>query len=517
MALPKEPRQKMINMMYLVLTALLALNVSAEIINAFKVVDNSLRQSNTVLNSSTESVYNSFADMLKDPKTAEKAGIWKPKADKARELAAQTSNLIEKYKLDLMKEAGYDPSKGDSSFKEDNIDAATRLFDTKGEGKNLYAALDNFKKNIMAIDPDIAKDLGAKLPLNLEIPKSTSGNAMTGDKMKDWTNSYFHMTPTVAALTMLSKFQNDVKNTESQVATYCMNKVGSVKLILDKFEPLIGTNSTYLMPGDEMVVTAGLGAFNSAVKPSVTIDGKTITVNENGVAESKFNVGGTGSRSMNVSVNFVDPNTGEMKTVSKEIDYTVGSPSGVAVSADKMNVLYIGVDNPLTITAGAGSEKVSASFSGGSLSKASGSKYIARPNPGSSGEHTISVMVEGKSAGKVSFRVKQLPNPAAYVGNLKPGAVPSASFKAMGGVIAKLEDSEFDAPFEVVSYQVGAIGGDNPFYTPTVNNGARWTGSAAQLISKLKPGALVAITNINVKGPDGRVRQLPGSLSYNLK
>jgi gliding motility-associated protein GldM len=206
-----------------------------------------------------------------------------------------------------------------------------------------------------------------------------------------------------------------------------------------------------------------------------------------------------------------------MKSVSKEIEYTVGAPSGVAVSVDKMNVLYIGVDNPLTITAGAGAEKVSASFSGGSLSKASGSKYIARPNPGSSGEHTITVMVEGKSAGKVSFRVKQLPNPAAYVGNLKPGAVPSASFKAMGGVIAKLEDSEFDAPFEVVSYQVGAIGGDNPFYTPTLNNGPRWSGSAAQLISKLKPGALVAITNINVKGPDGRVRQLPGSLSYNLK
>ena len=182
-----------------------------------------------------------------------------------------------------------------------------------------------------------------------------------------------------------------------------------------------------------------------------------------------------------------------------------------------MLVLYIGVDNPLTITAGAGAEKVNASFSGGTLSKAGGSKYIARPNAGSSGEHTITVNVEGKAAGKVMFRVKQLPNPAAYVGNLKAGSVPSANFKAMGGVIAKLEDSEFDAPFEVVSYSVGAVSQDIPDYAPVTNNGPRWTGGAANLINKLKPGALVAITNIQVKGPDGRVRTLPGSLSYNLK
>ena len=134
MGLPKEPRQKMINMMYLVLTALLALNVSAEIINAFKVVDNSLKESNTVLASSTNAVYNSLSDMLKDPKTSEKAGIWQPKAAKAQTLAKQTYDLIGDYKLRLMTEAGYDPASGDSTFKEDNIDAATRLY--VGTGKS---------------------------------------------------------------------------------------------------------------------------------------------------------------------------------------------------------------------------------------------------------------------------------------------------------------------------------------------------------------------------------------------
>jgi gliding motility-associated protein GldM len=516
MALPKEPRQKMINMMYLVLTALLALNVSAEIINAFKVVDNSLNQSNNVLNQSTASIYSSFDELAKDPKTAEKAAIWKPKAEKARDLAKRASDLIDKYKRELMKEAEYDPTSEDPKG-QDNLDAATRLFDTRGEGKNLYAALESFKKDILAIDPEISKDLAAKLPLNLEAPKSASGNKPTGDKVKDWTNAYFHMSPTVAALTMLSKFQNDVKNAENQVATYCINRVGSVKIVLDKFKPLIGTSSTYLMPGEEMVVTAGLGAFNASVKPTVSIDGRAITVDDNGVAVSKFNVGGTGTRPINVVVKYIDPNTGEEKTVSESIEYTVGAPSGVAVSADKMNVMYIGVDNPVTITAGAGSEKVSATFSGGALTKVGGNKYIAKPSAGSNGEQSVNVMVEGKSVGKVVFRVKQLPNPAAYVGNLKVGSVPAQSFKNMGGVVAKLEDSEFDAPFQVIGYTIGAQSPDIPFYSPINNEGPRWSGNAAALVTKLKPGALVVITDIQVKGPDGKLRTLPGSLSYSLK
>ncbi|WP_336516056.1 gliding motility protein GldM [Pollutibacter soli] len=517
MALPKEPRQKMINMMYLVLTALLALNVSAEIINAFKVVDNSLLQSNTVLNTTTASIYSNFNELLKDPKTAEKAAIWKPKADKAKQLADQAYNTIEKLKGDLKKEAGFDPANnGDSSFKEDNIDAATRLFDTKDQGKTLYSTLENFKKDILAIDPEITKALGAKIPVNLATPVSKSGNKQTGNVVKDWTNSYFHMTPTVAALTMLSKFQNDIKNTESQVATYCANQVGSVKIIYDKFVPLIGTNSSYFMPGEEMEVQAGLGAFNASVKPTVTIDGKAIQVDEAGVATTKFNVGGTGSRKMHVSVKYVDPSTGELKETSKDIEYTVGAASGVAVSADKMNVLYIGVDNPLTITAGAGSEKVNATFTGGSISKAGGSKYIAKPSASATGEQTISVIVEGKVAGKVTFRVKRLPNPTAYVGNLKPGRVSAATFRAMPGVIAKLEESEFEAPYEVISYNVGVMNQGEDFMQQP-NTGNRWSGSAANIIGKVKPGSIVMITDIRVKDPSGSQRVLPTSLSYNLQ
>jgi len=129
MSLPKEPRQKMINIMYLVLTALLALNVSAEILNAFKVVDNSLRESNNVLATSTSGIYTSLGEMLKDPKSAEKAGIWKPKADQVKAIADEAYGILEKYKQALKEESDLDPTNG--SFREDNIDASTRYFDTK--------------------------------------------------------------------------------------------------------------------------------------------------------------------------------------------------------------------------------------------------------------------------------------------------------------------------------------------------------------------------------------------------
>ncbi|MBN8858457.1 MAG: gliding motility protein GldM [Sphingobacteriales bacterium] len=507
MALPKEPRQKMINMMYLVLTALLALNVSAEIINAFKTVNNSLDKSNGTLSAASGEIYTAFQSSLEDPKTREKAAIWKPKADQIKELSSKMSSYIDDLKDKLKRESGYNPEKGDTTFKVENLDAATRLMATNGEGEKLRTALDQYKKDVLAIDPEIAKEFDHSLPINLEKPVSEAGNTN-----QSWTDAYFHMTPTIAALTILSKFQNDVKNTENKVASFCFKKIGDVKVIYDKFEPMVGTNSTYLMPGENLELKAGLGAFNASVKPKVFVNGSPVPVGENGVAELKMPAGGSGAHSVKVDVKYPDPNTGEEKTITKTIDYTVGQPSGVAVMADKMNVLYIGVENPLTITAGAGSEKVSASINNGSVSKAGGSKYIAKPKePGTA---DVSVIVDGKPAGKVSFRVKQLPPPTAMVGNLEMGQVSSAQFKAMGGVRAVLQNSEFEALYEVLSYTIADLGAAD--YNPIANNGARWTGNAATVVSNLKPGKGVYIDNIKARGPDGRTITLR-PLSYILR
>lgn len=506
MSLPKEPRQKMINMMYLVLTAMLALNVSAEIINAFKTVNSSLEKSNGTLSSATTEIYDAFVASLEDPKTREKAAIWKPKADQVKELSSNLSSYIDGLKEKLKKESGYNEETGAGI---DNLDAATRLMGTgkEGEGEKLRLALEQYKKDVLAIDPEIAKEFDHSLPINTEMPVSQAGNTN-----QEWSTAYFHMTPTVAALTILSKFQNDVKNTENKVASFCFKKIGDVKVIFDKFEPMIGANATYLMPGEELEIKAGLGAFNASVKPKVFVNGNPVTVGDNGVADIKMPAGGSGGHSLKIDVKYPDPATGEEKTISKVFEYTVGQPSGVAVMADKMNVLYVGVSNPLTITAGAGSEKVNASISNGRISKNSGSKYTAVPNE--PGEANVNVMVDGKVVGKVAFRVKYLPPATGMVGTFEGGQVSTAQFKAMGGVRAVLQNSEFEALYDVLSYTIADLSSAD--YNPVANNGPRWTGSAATLVNNLKPGRGVYIDNIKARGPDGRTITLK-PLSFILR
>ena len=511
MALPKEPRQKMINMMYLVLTALLALNVSSEILNAFKTVNTSINNANDVLTSNNNTIYQSFVDKLADEKTAEKAKIWKPKADQAAALSKKLFSDIEALKLTLKKEAGYAPEKGDSTFKEDNLDVPTRVMDKNGEGPKLYDLLAKFKKDMLAIDPEIAKEFANKLPIDLKVPASQAGNNLTNNA-KGWTQNYFHMTPTIAALTILSKFQNDVKNSENQVVSYCHTKIGEVVVRFDKFGFVGGLSSSYLMPNEKISVYAGLGATSSGAVPSITINGKAVQPNADGIAISDFSVGGTGANKVHVVIRYKDQD-GLDQVIEKDLPYTVGQPSGVAVSADKMNVLYIGVDNPLTITAGVGSEKVNASFTGGSISRVRGASWVAKPK--TPGEQRINVIVEGKST-PVTFRVKYLPDPAAFVGSKRGGSIGSADFKAMGGVIARLLDSEFEAPFRVVSYTVGAIGGKYQVYQIAKNQGNRWNGTAKQLIDGAVPGTSVFFDEIRVVGPDGRERTLP-QMSFNLK
>src|SRR5438046_441504 len=162
MALPKEPRQKMINMMYLVLTALLALNVSAEILNAFKTVNNSITKANDVLTSNNAGIYAQIDAKKNDLKSQKNALIWAPLATKAQEYSKVVYDSIESLKLRLKREAGYAPEKGDTLFHEDNLDAATRLFDNQGQGEKLYKMLGEYKNNMLSIDPTITKEFANK-------------------------------------------------------------------------------------------------------------------------------------------------------------------------------------------------------------------------------------------------------------------------------------------------------------------------------------------------------------------
>jgi len=527
MSLPKEPRQKMINMMYLVLTALLALNVSVEVLNAFKTVNRSIEGSNDVVTVKNNQTYKAFADALADGKTTEKAKPWAPRAAEAQKLSGNLCKYIEDLKNQLIEQSSPQMKDGKKEFTEGNLDATTRIMDTKGEGPKLYQGLVDYKKNLLnLLDPanypdqpdnikaDLQKDRARfekELPLDLSIPPSEAGNAPTGNIPKDWTIRYFHMTPTIAGLTILSKFQSDVKNSESQIIDYLFKKIGEVKVVYDQFQPLIGTNATYLMPGDELEVKAGIGAFSAAAKPTITINGQPQNVAADGTADFKTKVSSSGT--INVKIEYTKPDgTPGVKEIP--VKYTVGTPSGASVFLEKMNVLYVKEDNPVKISGGSvGAEKVHVSFTNGEISHTGGDDYNVVPT--TPGEGKIIVNANGKIT-EFPMRVKFLPNPTGFVGQKTGGAMPSAEFKAMGALLARLDNAEFQSPFQVVSYKVAAVGGNIPQYIEATNDGPRWTGSAASIISKSSPGTNVFFDDIRVKGKDGRIRVLP-AMVFNLK
>jgi len=518
MALPKEPRQKMINMMYLVLTALLALNVSSEILNAFKTVNNSIATSNAVITDKNNLTYQSFAEKLEDPQTKAKAAIWSPKAEKVKKMSEELFNYLENLKMEMKKASKLEVKDGVEHYAEDNLDAPTRLMDKEGKGKELYDKLVAYKKNLIAVlDPNefadnpalqeqLKKDIALlqkSIPIDMNVPKSQSGKEYSNDH-KGWTINYFHMTPTVAALTILSKFQNDVKNAESQMIDYLHNQIGAVKIVYDEFEAIAQANTSYAMPGDNIEITAGVGAFSAAAKPEITINGQAIPLT-GGKAIYKTTAGGAGEKSVAVKIKFVKPD-GTVTEKNEIVKYTVGVPSGASVFLEKMNVLYMDVANPITISGGSvGSEKVSVSFTNGSITKKGGDRYEAIPK--TLGDAKIIVNADGKRF-EFPMRVKTLPSPTAFVGTKKGGTVPSAEFKAMGGVIARLEDSEFDFPYKVVSYKIGAVGGPISLYDEAVNQGNRWNGQAAELIKRAGPGTTVFIDEITVLGPGDKKRTI---------
>lgn len=503
MALPKEPRQKMINIMYLVLTAILALNVSAEILNAFKVVDASLLKSNAAIDGSNKTLFESLKAKMEDPANREKATIWNGKAEQARKLADQMFNKLEGFKDSLKRASGYNPEKNLMTFKEDDLEAATHMFIVNGRGPQLLKDLTDLKAQLLNLDPQIKKEFESKLPIDLSIPPSTTGSENT------WEYNYFHMTPTIAAVTILSKFENDVKNAENQIITYCHSQVGAVKLVFDKFQPIANANSTYLMPGQELVVQAGVGAFNSQAKPTITIGGTPIPVNENGVAEKKFPVSGGGNQKVHVVINYVKPD-GTPDKLEKDIEYTVGTPGGVAASADKMNVFYIGVENPITVGSPTGWDKTTVNMSGAaSIASGSNGKYIVKGN--SIGPATLTVSVEGKPS-QFPFRVKRIPDPVFKVGPSAGGAIQAAVFKAQQFCRADLENFDFDARFQVVGGTVYFTGAGFPV-PQSVNLTGNNLGAIAQM-SKCQPGTSVIFDQIQVLGPDGSKRtiQAPGFL-----
>ncbi len=489
MALPKEPRQKMINIMYLVLTAILALNVSAEILEAFKTVDTSLKTSTASIAKSNEVLYKSLEEKLTKPESVEKAKVWEPLAMKAKALSDEMNSYIDGLKLDLKNKAGLKVKDGKESFKEDNLDASTRLFENDGKGKELEKKLNDYKAAMLAIDPAIQAEFSGSFPVSTETTKGQEG------KTKDFTTTYFHMTPTVAALTMLSKFQNNVKNAENQIVTFCHNKIGQVEVHMDQVGVLVGQSSNYLMPGQELTVTAGVGAYSSTVKSNISINGSAVNL-VNGQGEYKTTVSGSGEHSIEINGSFTGED-GKPVPIHQTVKYVVGVPGGAAVMLDKMNVFYIGVDNPVTISSGSGWDKTTVSMTGGTISGTGSNRTVRVSAPGTA---SITVTADGKSS-PFSFRIKRIPDPVFKVGDGKP-RMASVAFKGQQFCRAELEYFDFDLKYSVTSATVYFSGANFPnVATSAINSNS--LAPIQALMQRCGPGSVITFDNIKVTGPDG--------------
>lgn len=509
MSLPKEPRQKMINIMYLVLTALLALNVSSEILNAFKTVNRSLENTNFTVNKSTETIMSSLEDKTTEEQTKERALIWYPKAQQVVATSKTLYDYLGALKNKILTLAGGSTTDATQSFKEDNLDIVTKMMVKEGEGKKLLAALTKYKTDILGIDSSIKTEFEQSLNIDLSNPPGQD------KKTRDWEVAYFNMVPTVAGLTILSKFQNDVKTAENKVVAFLHNKVGEVKVIFDTYTAIVGQNSNYLMPGQELEIKAGVGAFSKAAQPTISIGGSTVPIGEEGYALYKGQAGGVGSHTVPVRISFFNQTTGKDDVREVNVEYVVGS-ANASIALDKMNVLYIGVDNPVTIAAsGGGDDKINATISGGSLSRVGPGKYIARVNA-ISDNCMITVSVDGKVAGQSQFRVRTVPQPQAYVGGQPSGAnVAAGAFKAQGGVGAGIKDFPFELSYDVVGFTFTCDTDDDIVSVPS--SGASFSGAVRNAINQhVQAGRMVTIDNIRVKGPDGRTTTAP-SLVYYIK
>ncbi|SKA11683.1 gliding motility-associated protein GldM [Chitinophaga eiseniae] len=509
MALPKDPRQKMINIMYLVLTAMLALNVSAEILNAFNIVNNSIVTSNGALTDKNNFIYQQFVEQMKD--NAEKVAPLKAKAEEVKKASAEAYNYVESLKNLIITESGGKDENGELKSQSD-LDAPTRVMENMKKGPELEAKLTALRKQLLTfVEPKDQAKFAKTLPLKIEVGKSGSNDHGTGPKT--WTTYHFNMVPTIAAVTILGKFQNDIKNSESAIIDDLYRQINAKDFKFDKIRPFISLNSKNLMSGQTLTAQIAVGAYSTTVNPTITVNGQTITASE-GLATYSLPVSGLGEKTISGTITLPNPAGGEPITQSFTESYNVGA-STTSISADKMNVLYIGLQNPISISAaGVPAEAVSASINGGTITKRGSGEYTVTVSQPGKAVINVVANVDGKvkQLGQKEFRVKRVPDPVLKVGFNKGGSMKAADFKVQLGLAAALEDFEFEGvKYDVVGYRIG-VSAKGKEYQEGEANSAYFPNSVAASIRALRPGDEVYFENVKVKGPDGIVRTMPSTI-----
>lgn len=488
------PRQKMINLMYLIFIAMLALNMSKEVLSAFGILNNKIIESNGITDTRNQSSFEQLAQKAVDQPG--QFGDKKAKVEKIRALSKEFNDYIENIKTTVTAKFERDPE-GNLPYEEmDKGDLVDAMFfngdRVSKEGKEFLAKINNYPAQIKAIGgSSIAESEMKKIEARFATNPVYSQKA--GAKL-DWIDYNYKGFPLIATITKLSQIQADIKTTESDIMSGMFQTDLVAAASLTAYQPIVVLDKSVFFQGEAVSGKIILGKFDPSLKAkSVIVNGSSVRA-EAGQAKFSFGSGNIGEHAIGGSFNF-DENGKVVSLPIKDKYVVVARPKSATISADKMNVVYRGVVNPMTISfAGIPADKVSASAPG--LSSAGGGKF--NMSPGGGNEVVINVTGTLPNGDKVSdkktFRIKGIPGPTGTIRG-ETGVVkgPKSNLE-IATIGAKLEDFDFEVGLNVVGFNLKVTG------QPTVVvQGNRLNAQCKSVLSKAGRGDQVTISEIKTK------------------
>lgn len=499
----------MINLMYLVLTALLALNVSAEVMNAFFSLDKGMKDSRTIVETNNDNMMKGIEKGAQDYPSPQ-ATEYKTRAEKTQQITTDFVKYIDEIRQKLFDLAGGPNPKVPGQPKDiRNKDITTKMFVNEKLGDEIMSRIQTTRDELVKIsDNDPTAVAGIALAVD-ELP--------SGVKAKTWSEYKFKQMPVSAVFPLLGKIQSDAKSSASAVLNYCATKVQGTDIKFDKFLPGVNPKKNYVILGETFEAEVYPSAFSSkSDNISISVDGQNIALKE-GVGTYTSKPSTVGEKKYSVTINVKNPATGQTETVKKEFSYEVGQRS-VAVSLDKMNVFYIGVDNPISVSAaGVSSNEVKVSGSGGgiNISSKGGGKYTVTVSTPGEANLTVS---GGGATSTFTYRVKRIPDPTPLLGaKHRSKAMGNGEFKAQSGIAAILENFDFEARCEVVGFETTYLKKRQDPSPEIANNGARFNERVQGMVNQAGPGDQYFFDNVKARCPgDAQPRNL-GGLAFKIR
>ncbi|MGB4413532.1 MAG: gliding motility protein GldM [Paludibacter sp.] len=494
---PETPRQKMIGMMYLVLTAMLALNVSSEILNGFTMVDNSLHSTIESSDIRNSFLYEDFNYLYKE--NPAKVGEWLEKAKQIKKQSDDLFQYIENFKVQIVKLADRDDAdpKAREIQARDNLDVAGQYAIVGGNGKVLKQKINDYCNTLVMYSDKNPQ----KQQMYLNIFSTNPVKSKESKEMVPWENAMFEMMPVSAVVTILTKYQSDIRSSESEMIQYLKNQTDASDFRVNKIEALVVPNSKFVFRGEKYSARIVLSAVDSTKVPQYFVNGRPL---QNGIYE--FVAGGKLGASKYTGEIRIPGKDGNLLSYKFESDYMVGEPSAT-ISNEDLNVVYKGIDNKFSVSVpGVAPENVRISVEGGSSENQGKGKYIIRP----SRDGEIRIAVFGKidkkemSMGSGIFRVKRLPKPSVFLldskGNENEGSMTMDQLKGATLIASYGQDALVSAKFSIISFTMIVEG-----LAPLSVSGTRLD---VGFLNRLSKGKNLILSNIKAIGPDKNVQSL---------